>query len=328
MGLRNRRLGLFLRALAFVGLTAIVCFEVPAATVTIINNNAPGQGFNDPTPAAPVGGNVGTTLGAQRLIAFQYAANIWGGLLASAVPIRVIAQFDPLTCSATSAILGSAGPGSAFRDFVGAPVAATYYPVALANALRGSDLDVGFDDIEATFNSAIGTTCAFPSVWYYGLDASPPGSQIDFVSVLVHELSHGLGFLTFVDLETGAKLFGFNDTFMRNLEDHGATPSDYPSMTNAQRVAASTDTGNLHWVGSHVRSAAALLTTGKVGDHVRMYAPYPRVDGSSVSHWDTVLSPDQIMTPSYTGPSTTLVWNSRFLKTLDGPRCRLCRMPV
>ena len=30
----------------------------------IINNiNAPGVGFNDPTPAAPVGGNNGATLG-------------------------------------------------------------------------------------------------------------------------------------------------------------------------------------------------------------------------------------------------------------------------
>ena len=42
---------------------------------------APGEGFNDPTPAAPVGGNTGTTLGQQRLIAFQHAADIWGAEL-------------------------------------------------------------------------------------------------------------------------------------------------------------------------------------------------------------------------------------------------------
>src|SRR5262249_60190992 len=30
-----------------------------AATITIINNDGAGEGFNDPTPAAPVGGNPG-----------------------------------------------------------------------------------------------------------------------------------------------------------------------------------------------------------------------------------------------------------------------------
>ena len=45
-----------------------------AATITILNNDAAGVGFNDATPAAPVGGNSGTTLGQQRLIAFQAAA--------------------------------------------------------------------------------------------------------------------------------------------------------------------------------------------------------------------------------------------------------------
>ena len=33
------------------------------ATITIQNNDAAGVGFNDNTPAAPVGGNAGTTVG-------------------------------------------------------------------------------------------------------------------------------------------------------------------------------------------------------------------------------------------------------------------------
>ncbi|MBL8112833.1 MAG: peptidase, partial [Acidobacteria bacterium] len=39
----------------------------PAATITIINADPAGVGFNDPTPAAPVGGNMGMTIGEQRL---------------------------------------------------------------------------------------------------------------------------------------------------------------------------------------------------------------------------------------------------------------------
>src|SRR5262245_33140423 len=105
------------------------------ATVTVISYDGTGEGFNDPTPIAPVGGNPGTTIGAQRMNAFQHAANIWGSLIDSPIVIRVGARFDPLSCSATSAVLGSAGPTNAVRDFAGAPVANTWFAVALGNSL-------------------------------------------------------------------------------------------------------------------------------------------------------------------------------------------------
>lgn len=106
------------------------------AQFVIINLNAPGVGFNDPTPRAPVGGNTGTTLGEQRRIAFQHAASIWSATLDSTVPIRIRAQFAPLGAN----VLGSAGPIVRFRDFDNAPLAGTWYHVALANMLAGFDL--------------------------------------------------------------------------------------------------------------------------------------------------------------------------------------------
>jgi cysteine-rich repeat protein len=51
-----------------------------------------------------------------------------------------------------------------------------------------------------------------------------------------------------------------------------------------------------------VRAASNILSTGAVGDHVRMYAPAAFNQGSSVSHWDTVLVPNQSQEPSYTMP--------------------------
>ena len=91
-------------------LLAAVGLAQAAANITIVNGNAAGLGFNDPTPAVPVGGNPGTTLGQQRINAFQYVASIWGANLGSSVEIKVLATFEPLTCSAGSAVLGSAGP--------------------------------------------------------------------------------------------------------------------------------------------------------------------------------------------------------------------------
>src|SRR5262245_50994462 len=101
--------------LASFSLAALVLALAPAspayaaANIIIVNNNGPGVGFNDPTPAAPVGGNPGTTIGQQRLIAFQAAADIWGAILDSNVTIKILAQFQPLNCTAQGATLGSAG---------------------------------------------------------------------------------------------------------------------------------------------------------------------------------------------------------------------------
>ena len=79
------------------------------ATFVIENADASGIGFNDPTPATPVGGNPGTTVGEQRMIAVQYAADLWGAALDSAVPIVVRASFDSLECTSSGAVLGQAG---------------------------------------------------------------------------------------------------------------------------------------------------------------------------------------------------------------------------
>ncbi|WP_016920857.1 hypothetical protein, partial [Methylocystis parvus] len=282
---------------------ALTSSVAEATTVIVVNKNAAGVGFNDTTPATPVGGNTGTTVGAQRLIAFQAAADLWATHVASSVPIRVGAQFTALTCSSNSAVLGSAGPNTVHRDFAGAPFASTYYTQAEANALAGADLASGTDDINANFNSNLGQTgCLDGNGWYYGLDSNPPSNRIDFMTVLVHELGHGLGFLSLVDLGTGSKFNGFNDTYMRNLENHGATPPDYPSMSDAQRLAASISVTNLHWTGLNVRISSPLLTAGKTGDHVQLYAPNPAQSGSSVSHWNTAATPNQIMEPFITGP--------------------------
>ena len=104
-----------------LGLVLTASSLAHAATITVINQDGSGEGFNDPTPVAPMGGNPGTTLGAQRLNAFQHAATLWGAQIASAVEIRVQATFDPLDCNATSAVLGSAGATQAFVNFTGAP---------------------------------------------------------------------------------------------------------------------------------------------------------------------------------------------------------------
>ena len=191
------------------------------ANITIVNADGDGEGFDDPSPRAPFGGNDGTTLGQQRLNVFERAARIWEGVVTSDVEIRVAANFDPLTCNSGGAVLGFAGAANYLRNFTGATRSNTWFPVALANKLATSDLDPDAD-IFATFNSAVGTTCPFPNVWYYGLDGNAPADQIDLVSVVLHEIGHGLGFATIVDLASGQE--GSRDGLRRQLHVDARRP--------------------------------------------------------------------------------------------------------
>jgi hypothetical protein len=285
-----------------IGVVLAMTTAAHATTITVNNIDGAGEGFNDPTVRSPEGGNPGTTLGLLRMNAFVEAADRWESVLDSAVTIVADSKFDPLVpCDGGGALLGFAGPNTIPRDFAGAPVASTWFGQAEANSLNGSDLAPGTSDLATTFNSDIDNGC-LPGItgWYYGFDGNPPAGKIDLIPVLLHEMAHGLGFLTFVDLSTGAKLGGFDDIFMLFAEDH-STGMFYPAMSNAQRLAASTNTGNLHWVGANVAAASALLSAGTVGTHVRLYAPNPQEPGSSVSHWDTSLSPNEVMEPFDTG---------------------------
>jgi hypothetical protein len=246
-------LRLFLPALALACLTA----SAQAAVITIVNNDGAGEGFNDPTAAAPVGGNSGTTIGQQRLIVFQQAATIWGGILPSAVEIRVNATFDPLTCTSSSAVLGSCGAASIWRDFTNAEFSGTWYSQALANKLYGQELSPGSADMNAYFNSNLGNTgCLDGRFWYYGLDHNP-GTNVDLLVVLLHELGHGLGFQTFASGTTGALLYGYPDVFSRFILDE-TTGLHWNEENDTQRAASAIVPYKLLWDGAATRFMAPL----------------------------------------------------------------------
>jgi hypothetical protein len=202
-------------------------------------------------------------VGEQRLIAFQYAANIWGASLQSTVEIRVSAQFTALSCTATSGVLGSAGATQSRANFTNAEFANTWYPVALANSRSGADALPGQPHITANFNSNLGNAgCLEGSGWYYGLDTNQPANLVNLVAVVLHELAHGLGFSTGpTSVTTGMHASGFPNIYERRLFDITANKS-WPEMTDAERVSSAVNTGNVVWTGQQVLSAAPNVLSG------------------------------------------------------------------
>lgn len=307
---------------------ALACLHVPgalAATIVIQVADAPGEGFNDPAPFTPVGGNTATTLGEARRKVFEEAARIWGGLVTSSVTIKVEAKFDPLACTSTSASLGGASPTLGYRDFPGAPVPGVIYPAALADALTGIDIaeqsseTTGTPDIRTVFNSTLDSspTCLGGRRFYYGLDhrLDQNGDGMrdfasDLLRVVLHELAHGLGFVSLVNPTTGEGSLGSDGVVRLAIFDQFVFDETlalpWTQMSSAQRVQSARNTGKLAWDGPRVNARLNRLTDGiSAGRRLRLYAPAPGAAGGPVSHWDTAARPDVLMEPFETSVATS-----------------------
>jgi hypothetical protein len=217
--------------------------------------------------------------------AFQYAVNIWAGYVYSDVPIDVEATWASLGTN----ILGSASPSTIHRNFAGALVSDVYFPAALANQLAANDLQANSSDITCNFGSDVN--------WYFGLDGNVPAGAYDFVTVVLHELCHGLGFIGSATVAGATGFIGQSgspfiyDTFI-NDNNTGGNLLDLNVGTSA--MGAALTGGGLVWSGPE-GVAASLAPPG-------IYAPNPWEPGASFSHLreDMYLSGDQnaLMTPN------------------------------
>lgn len=229
----------------------------------------------------------------QAQTAFQYAVDIWETLVNSPVTIEIEAEWASLG----SGILGGAGAGLYLRDFPNAPVSATWYPIGLANSLAGFDLSAGNPDIFSAFNKDF-------TGWYFGTDGFPPLNKYDFVSVVLHEIGHGLGFAGSMGYSNGLGYWGktndgvtFDPTIYDRFSENGSGQSlintalfGNPSTALGNQITS----GNVFFDGPNAKGANNCTRP-------KLYAPGSWQQGSSYSHLDeATYSPgtiNSLMTP-------------------------------
>ena len=215
---------------------------------------------------------------AEAKTAFNAAAAIWGSLLQSSVPIKINACWADLGSS--SGILGYSGGGDLVKDFAGAPLANTWYAASLANALAGSDQEPSNFDMHITYNRYYS--------WYYGTDGSTPSGQYDLMSVVLHEIAHGLNFSGSMTYSGGSGSWGYStgypnifDTFIRDgTTAPGNLLIDTSVYANPSTALGTALTSQSIWF----HGTNAMAANGN--QRVKMYAPSTWSSGSSYAHLD------------------------------------------
>lgn len=120
---------------------------------------------------------------AEAQAAFQAAVNIWANTISSPFPIRINATFTSLD----SGVLGSTRASVLCLTNSGAPN--TYYVMALAHKIDGnSSCGTGLvsHEMEASFNSNFAN-------WDFGTGGIGVSGRYNFMTVVLHEIAHGLG---------------------------------------------------------------------------------------------------------------------------------------
>lgn len=217
--------------------------------------------------------------------AFQAAVDIWSYSISSPVTIRITANWTFMS----SGMLGSAGSSYVYRNFPNAPDN-KFYPSALADKIAGYDLAPSQPDITANFNST--------KNWYYGTDGNGSWSQYDFMSVVLHELGHGLGFSSSATLVAGVGEFGVGivdiPMVYDNLMTHGSNGPDLLSLPEGLLL------GSI-FIGNNVYSNGAYAAAANNGVNPRFYAPALFNNSSSLSHLNEASYPagtaNSLMTP-------------------------------
>jgi len=236
--------------------------------------------------------------------AFDRAAEIWETHISSPVPIQIQASFESLG----SRVLAAAGPNNFYGvDATGDDQPDAVVGDALAGVILGED-PAGPQQVDIIVRAN-----RERDDWHFGEGDAPDGT-IDFTSVALHEIGHGLNYLDLFSLndqdqgeyfsETveGNRVVGIYDRQVVEEQADGSlltltNEEDFSNPSSALEEALTS--GRLFFEGGASEATAAL---GDGPSLPKIYAPSSFRRGSSIAHLDENAYPfetrNALMTPA------------------------------
>lgn len=215
-----------------------------------------------------------TGFSSQAILAFEKAVSILKTMLPSDTKMTIKAIWEK---NSNDKVLGnSVITGYAAGWSIDALNPLAFYPVSLAEKIAGQSLNNDADgDLELRINSSIS--------WYLGTDGQTPTNKYDLVTVVLHEVCHGLGFFDSMNTDENIGYYGVSsipmayESFVENAASQKIT--DTLIFKNYSSNLKSQLTGNqLYFNGPLLKQYS--------GTRAKLYAPSTWDQGSSVSHLD------------------------------------------
>ncbi|MCX6325106.1 MAG: T9SS type A sorting domain-containing protein [Bacteroidia bacterium] len=230
----------------------------------------------------------------QAKAAMEYAKSILETMLPADTKLTILAYWEKIS---DSRVLGqSMITGYAWGWGIDALDPMAIYPVALAEKIAGESLNDDLQgDLQLTINSS--------QNWYLGTDGKTPTSSYDLITVVLHEICHGLGFFDSMDTNVSAGWYGISsipmiyDTFIEDFSGNRLTDTlkynNYSTGLRNQLIG-----GQLYFNGPLLKKYSELNNYS--ASRAKLWAPSTWDAGSSVSHLDDNVTRDSdaLMTPS------------------------------
>jgi hypothetical protein len=151
--------------------------------------------YSDTTPLPPIAARN----------AIDYSVNIWAHLVNTSISqtIKIHIIWSDLGWSSTGSYPLAKGKPTSFYNSPALPNQNVQYPIALAEYLLNQNLNGSDSEIEVIINSHDSVK------WHFGTDGIPQTNKVDFVTTVLHEIAHGLGYNTAFSVNGNLGIKGF-----------------------------------------------------------------------------------------------------------------------
>ncbi|MCF6269935.1 MAG: hypothetical protein L3J41_09500 [Melioribacteraceae bacterium] len=203
--------------------------------------------------------------------------------------IKVRAEWKSIPDDGNGLILANATPESYHSTTNNST---RWFPVALAEYIENENLN------GTNFDILININTDSQIQWYYGLDGNTPADKTDFLSTMLHEIAHGLGFADSYSYNTTTKKGSTQYNYFDELIVKNSLPTAFSLLSlanNSTELGTELVSNDLYIMGTRTSAIAN-------GVNPKIYAPTTWVDGTSIAHLDEESYPandnNSLMTPA------------------------------